>query len=117
MLLLLLCMGSMYAFGQAKRNITGTVKDSTGNGIPGVSISVKGTKTSSVSDASGNFKIGVPVAGGTLTFTSIGYATKEVEVGSEDFVSVSLEASSTQLNEVVVTGFGTRPTPVNWLMQ
>lgn len=108
MLLLLLCMGSMYAFGQAKRNITGTVKDSTGNGIPGVSISVKGTKTSSVSDASGNFKIGVPVAGGTLTFTSIGYATKEVEVGSEDFVSVSLEASSTQLNEVVVTGFGTR---------
>lgn len=108
MLLLLLCMGSMYAFGQAKRNITGTVKDSTGNGIPGVSITVKGTKTSSVSDASGNFKIGVPVTGGTLTFTSIGYTSQDVEIGSEDFITVSLQASSTQLNEVVVTGFGTR---------
>jgi len=108
MLLMLLCMGSMYAFGQSKRTVSGTVKDSTGNGLPGVSVALKGGKTLSVSDPQGNFKVSVPVDGGTLVFTSIGYNTQEAEIGSKEFISISMLSSSSTLNEVVVTGFGAR---------
>src|SRR5690349_20285378 len=104
---LLLCMYCFSAFSQERRVITGVVRDSTGNGVPSVTITVKGTKTSSVSDDKGNFKISAP-GDGTLVFSSIGYNTLEVPIGTENFVAVSLVAQSTALNEVVVTGFGTR---------
>ncbi len=104
---LLFCMYCFTAFAQEKKVITGIVKDSTGNGVPSVTVSVKGTKTSSVSDGNGNFKISAPT-GGTLVFSSIGFGTQEVAVGSESFVSVTLNTESAALNEVVVTGFGTR---------
>ena len=104
---LLLCMYCFTAFSQEKKVVTGIVKDSVGNGIPSVTVSVKGAKTSSVSDGNGNFKISAPT-NGTLVFSSIGFGTQEVAVGSENFVSVTLKTESTALNEVVVTGFGTR---------
>jgi iron complex outermembrane receptor protein len=105
--LMFLCMLSGIAIGQ-KRTVTGTVKDTAGNSIPGVTINVKGTKTTSAADAQGNFKISVPTAGATLVFSSIGYATQELRTGSDDFVAVQLQTESGRLNEVVVTGFGTR---------
>ncbi len=105
--LLLISMWGMAGMAQEKRVITGIVKDSTGNGVPSVTITVKGTKTSSLSDDKGDFKIAVP-EGGTLVFSSIGYGTTEVPVGTENFISVSLTPQSTALNEVVVTGFGAR---------
>ncbi len=105
--LMFLCMLSGIAIGQ-KRTVTGTVKDTAGNSIPGVTINVKGTKTTSAADGQGNFKISVPTAGATLVFSSIGYATQELPTGSDDFVAVQLQTESGRLNEVVVTGFGTR---------
>lgn len=105
--LLLFSMWGMAGMAQGKRVITGIVKDSTGNGIPSVTITVKDTKTSSVSDDKGNFKIPA-TEGSTLVFSSIGYNSTEVPVGAENFISVSLTSKSTTLNEVVVTGFGTR---------
>jgi iron complex outermembrane receptor protein len=106
-LLMLISMWGIAGMAQGKRVITGIVKDSTGNGVPSVTITVKGTKTSSVSDDKGNFKISAP-EGGTLVLSSIGYGTTEVPVGTENFISVSMTAQSTALNEVVVTGFGAR---------
>ncbi|MCW3091232.1 MAG: SusC/RagA family TonB-linked outer membrane protein [Ferruginibacter sp.] len=106
--LMLLCMCFGSAIGQQKRTITGIVRDSSGNTIPGVSINIKGTKTAAAADAQGNFKILVPGSGAVLVFTSVGFQPKEVRVGDESFVPVSLQNAAGQLNEVVVTGFGAR---------
>ncbi|MEO6720036.1 MAG: carboxypeptidase-like regulatory domain-containing protein, partial [Ferruginibacter sp.] len=106
--LMFLCISGGVAMGQQKRTVTGTVRDSAGNAIPGVSITVKGTKTSAAADAQGNFKISVPSGDATLVVTSVGFANREVQTGSGDFVAVQLQNASGQLNEVVVTGFGTR---------
>jgi len=56
LLFILLGAGNIASFAQGKRQITGTVRDSS-NALSGVTISVKGTKTSTLSDAGGNFKI------------------------------------------------------------
>ncbi|MEO5889803.1 MAG: SusC/RagA family TonB-linked outer membrane protein [Ferruginibacter sp.] len=106
--IMFLCILSGAAIGQQKKTITGSVKDSSGNTIPGVSINIKGTKTTSAADAQGNFKITIPGSGATLIFSSIGYKSKEVRADADDFVAIQLQSESGQLNEVVVTGFGTR---------
>ena len=106
--LMFLCIFSGVAIGQEKRTITGTVRDTAGFPIPGVSVGVKGTKTSSAADANGNFRISVPATGATLVFTSVGFESREVKTDNDDVVSVQLMNASGQLNEVVVTGFGAR---------
>lgn len=108
MLFMLLCIGSAVAFGQAAKTISGSVKDSTGNPLPGVTITVKGTTTSTISDGQGNFRITVPNQNAVLVFSSIGYQNQEVSVGSNNIVNATLQNSANQLNEVVVTGFGAR---------
>lgn len=106
--LLFLCICGGTVFAQQKRTITGTIRDSSGSTIPGVSINLKGTKSSSAADAQGNFKITVPTGtAATLVFSSLGYSNQEVKIGSDDFVSVQLNGQSGRLNEVVITGFGT----------
>ena len=105
--LLLLSMWSGFVFGQQKKVVSGTVTDSTGLAIPGVTILVKGSKTATAADGQGSFKISVP-ADATLVFSSIGFKSREIYVGDRDFVAVQLVNESGQLNEVVVTGFGTR---------
>ena len=73
-----------------------------------VTIKVKGAKTSTLSNAQGNFTISLPSENGTLEFSSIGYANKEVDVTAGSPVNIALIFNFRQLNEVVVTGFGTR---------
>ena len=74
---------------QAQQNATfsGKVTDSANNaGIQGVSVTLKGhTKTGTVTDANGDFKITVP-QGSVLTFSSVNYATREVQTGSNPVV-------------------------------
>ncbi len=106
--LMLLCMLGNFTWAQQKRTISGNVKDSSGNSISGISVNVKGTKTTAVTNGQGNFKIAVPAPNSILVFTSIGYQLKETRIGTNDFLSVQLENASSQLNEVVITGFGTR---------
>ncbi len=93
---------------QEKKTILGTVQDSTGLGIPGVSVSLTGTKSGVVSDAQGNFKISVPLSATSLKVSSIGYAIEEVPIGSNNSVLVTLHSVDKALSEVVVTGFGAR---------
>src|SRR5688572_7266387 len=103
--LMFLCILSGIAVGQTK-TISGTVRDSSGNALPAVTVTVKGTKTTAVADAQGNFKIQAP-AGATLVFSSVGYQPQEVSA-ERDVVNIQLANQSGQLNEVVVTGFGAR---------
>jgi TonB-linked SusC/RagA family outer membrane protein len=97
---------SLYAQGTSTK-VTGVVKDAKGETLIGVSILLKGTTTGVASDGDGKFAINVPNAQSVLVFTYIGYATKEVVVGNQKVLSVSMtENAATTLNEVVVTGYG-----------
>jgi iron complex outermembrane receptor protein len=93
---------------QEKRIISGTVQDSTGKGIADVSVLVKGTKSGTTTDAQGTFKIPLPEKGKILEFTSVNYDKKEVAIGTNSDITVTLESNNKQLSEVIVTGFGAR---------
>lgn len=86
------------------RQITGTVSDGSGGGIPGVSVTVKGTTKGTITDGDGKYTID---AGGSakLVFSSIGYLSQEVSVGSQSVVNVTLQDDSQSLDEVIVTGY------------
>ncbi|HET6254931.1 MAG TPA: SusC/RagA family TonB-linked outer membrane protein [Puia sp.] len=89
----------------AMAQITGTITDNNGNPMPGVTVTVKGTKRGVSTDGSGRFSIEAS-KGQTLVISVIGYQTKEVLVGDEMNVSVSLTPFSSQMTEVVVTALG-----------
>ncbi|HEX8424923.1 TonB-dependent receptor [Hymenobacter sp.] len=88
--------------------LTGKVVDEKGVGMPGVSVSVKGTSTGTVTDNDGNFKLDVPDASAVLVFSFVGYLSQEVPVGSQTTLSVKLAPDSKALDEVVVVGYGTQ---------
>lgn len=86
--------------------VSGTVADSkTGVGLPGVSVSVKGSTGGTTTNSEGNFTLKVP-SGATLVFSSVNYKNLE-KAAEEGAMFVSLEASAAALNEVVVIGYGT----------
>ncbi|MBA2499801.1 MAG: SusC/RagA family TonB-linked outer membrane protein [Chitinophagaceae bacterium] len=102
-MLLSFCMAIASA---QQRNITGTVKDDNGNPVARVSFQVKGTSNGGITDDNGNFSISVPDANVVLVFTSVGYQEKEVAVGQNTTLSVTLNTSDGNLSEVVVTALG-----------
>ncbi|HKZ67283.1 MAG TPA: SusC/RagA family TonB-linked outer membrane protein, partial [Chitinophagaceae bacterium] len=108
LLWLMLALCSIAGFAQAKRTISGIVKDDEGNGISGISYTVKGTTTSGITDAQGNFTVSVSGNNPVIIFTSIGYLKNEVTVGESNSLSVTMADDVKSLNEVVVTGFGIR---------
>jgi TonB-dependent starch-binding outer membrane protein SusC len=94
---------SLTAFSQ-DRNVSGTVKDETGNTMPGVNVLVKGTTNGTATDADGKFTLSVP-ANATLVLTFVGYTTSEVTVGSESVLDVKMVPDAQTLSEVVVVGY------------
>ncbi len=90
------------------RPITGTVKSETGEGLPGVSIVVKGTNRGTTSDANGQYRINVPGDNSTLVFSFVGYVNQEIIVGTRGTLDVQLSADQKSLEEVVVIGYGTQ---------
>ncbi|RFM28607.1 vWA domain-containing protein [Deminuibacter soli] len=88
-------------------DIYGTVTDSTGAPIPGVSVNEKGTKHGTSTDAHGNFHLHVKTDSVVLEISYIGYETKEVLAVAGNKLTVQLNASSQVLNEVVVKGYYT----------
>ncbi len=107
--ILLLSISFLFVLGTAfaQRTVSGRVtSDSDGGGIPGVNVIVKGTTTGTTTDLDGNYRLSVPEEGGTLTFSFIGLATQEVEIGSRSVVDVSMSEDVEQLSEVVVTALG-----------
>jgi len=101
--ILLLCFVTISAFAQ--KNITGTVKDVSGNPIPGVSVLEKGTQNGTSTNADGRFTITVK-DGARLIFKSIGLVTQEVAASSNQ--AIVMQDDSKALNEVIVTGFGVK---------
>ncbi len=91
------------------RNISGRVTNAAGEGLPGVTVLVKGTTNGASTDASGNYL--VPLAGGqengTLVFSYIGFVTREVPISGQSVVNAVLQSDEQTLNEVVVIGYQT----------
>jgi TonB-linked SusC/RagA family outer membrane protein len=97
---------SLQAMAQLK--ISGKVTSAQDNSaLPAVSIKIKGTPSGTVSDANGNFSITLPNANAVLIFSYTGFATQEVSVGGRSTINVQLKETSSNLNEVVVIGYGT----------
>ncbi len=96
---------STYLLAQ-ERTISGRVVGADREGLPGVTILVKGTQTGTVSDIDGNYKLSVSSDVQTLVYSFIGYVPKEVNVGEQAVIDVTLKEDVTALEEVVVVGYG-----------
>lgn len=90
------------------RTITGKLTDENGQPLVNASVTVKGTKAGTTTNARGEFSLNVPADGRTLVISSVGYQAKEIAVGSSNTITVSLSSESQNLAEVVVTGYGTQ---------
>ncbi|RZK65048.1 MAG: SusC/RagA family TonB-linked outer membrane protein, partial [Pedobacter sp.] len=88
--------------------IRGIIKDETGTPIPGASVKVKGSLAVAATDVNGAFSISVPSESSVLIISYVGYEPKEVTVGNQKNIAVSLVPSSNALEEVAVVGFGTQ---------
>ncbi len=95
--------------GQAQAlTISGTVADSTKKAAAeGVTVREKATGKSTLTDAAGHFKIAVQNRQAILVFTAVGFATREVRVGDKTILNVSLQAVASDLDDVIVVGYGT----------
>ena len=94
-------------FNKPDRIVTGVVKDSTGMALPGVSVKVLGTQSGTTTDSNGAYRIEVG-AQTVLSFSMIGYRTKEVTVGDNQSINVTLSEERSTLADVVVVGYGTQ---------
>lgn len=91
------------------RPVRGQVLDEKGEGIPGASVQVRGTTGGTITDLDGNFTIDVPDEQNVLVISAIGYASQEVRAGDGDnALSVKMNATTTQLNETVITAQAVR---------
>jgi len=90
------------------KTISGKVTDSKdGSALAGASVVVKGSKAGSQTGADGSFKISVPSSASVLVISSVGFGSQEVNISGKLSVDVALSASTDQLNDVVVIGYGT----------
>ena len=91
-----------------KKEISGIVKDSKGQPLPGVSVVVKGTTIGTVTDNNGKFTISVPIYTTTLTFSFVGMKTKDASLIGKTSFNLSMEEETFGLEEVVAVGYGTQ---------
>ncbi|AMP97238.1 membrane protein [Pedobacter cryoconitis] len=92
---------------QQARVIKGKVTDESNGGLPGVTIRVKGTKSATSTNQDGNFSIQVNGPQDILVFNMLGTLTREVIVGNNQNLNITLVTDSKQLKDVVVIGYGT----------
>ena len=102
LLLFVFTFGNLYA----QQTITGNITDET-SPLPGVTVVEKGTSNGTTSDFDGNFTISVADENSILVFSYLGFITQEVSASSDSF-NISMVSGADELQEVVVTGYGTQ---------
>jgi TonB-linked SusC/RagA family outer membrane protein len=93
--------------GFAQTRVSGTVKDVNGETLPGVTVIVPNTQTGAVTNVDGVYEINLPANADRLVFSYMGYSTETVTVGRRTVIDVVLKESTTELEELVVVGYGT----------
>lgn len=98
---------SAHTFAQS-RTITGTVMDEVGNAISNASVLIKGTTIGTSTNDVGHFSVNVPTGRNILVFSAVGMSEKEVSIGSQTNLSVSMSQVTGAMDEVVVVAYGTQ---------
>lgn len=105
--LALLSFMLLSAFGVAQTQISGSVVSEDGSPIPGVNVVVQGTNNGATTDFDGNFSISAS-SGDVLSVSYVGFVTQAVAIEDQTTLSITLQESFDELDEIVVTGYGTR---------
>jgi TonB-linked SusC/RagA family outer membrane protein len=96
---------SLHAMAQIK--VSGRVTNATdGSAVPNATVAVKGTNSGTISNVDGAYTVTVPNGNAVLVFSFTGFATKEVKVGSQTVINVTLTEQVSTLNDLVVIGYG-----------
>lgn len=104
---LLLCWGMASLSVQAQdKSISGKVTADDGTALPGVNVIIKGTTRGTNTDSEGNYRINVP-ANARLLFSYVGFVSQEFAIGNQSTLNIRLVADAANLEEVVITTFGT----------
>ncbi len=88
-------------------DISGKILDENGEGLPGASVMVVGSKIGTTTDFDGNYKLTVS-EDALLSISFIGYTTQQVSIGGKSVIDIQLEVDAEQLAEVIVVGYGTQ---------
>ena len=109
LVLFIVCLGSSgMLFAQQQKTISGTIKTTEGETLPGVSILIKGTSDGTITNIDGNYTLQVPADAKTLRITYVGMISKNVNIGNQTTINVTLKEDIQGLEEVVVVGYGTQ---------
>jgi TonB-dependent starch-binding outer membrane protein SusC len=103
LLFLITCTSGIFA----QRTVTGTVLDTEKQPVVGANVVVKGTNVGAITDINGKYTINVPSSSSIISFSFIGYVSKEAVAGNSSVIDMTLETEATALSEVVVIGYGT----------
>ncbi len=105
---LLLRFGISGQISAQQRSVRGTVTDSQGSSLPGVTVVVKKTTKGTVTDADGNYSISGVSPDQTLVFSFVGMKKQEVIVRNQTIINVTMEEDAIGIEEVVAIGYGTQ---------
>ncbi|MCC5937101.1 MAG: TonB-dependent receptor [Lunatimonas sp.] len=95
-----------YDIAMAQVSVSGTIRDDSGETLPGVNVQLKGTSSGTISNIDGSYSITVPNEQAVLVFSFIGLTTQEVTVGNRTVIDITMDSSLEALSEVVVVGYG-----------
>ncbi len=94
-----------FSFSQTTKTITGKVTDDKGGPIQGATVTARGSRAGTSTDASGAFRLVVPATASALTISSVGFSQQEISIGDKSSFDVSLLPASTALTEMVMIGY------------
>jgi TonB-linked SusC/RagA family outer membrane protein len=106
---LLICFfTALPGFAQQTHVITGNVKDSIGGPLIGATVKIAGSKTGTITDTNGDFKLSVPNGSINLEVTYVGYLPQKISLGDKNYINIVLSEVSKTLDELVVVGYVTQ---------
>lgn len=106
-ILLLLCMVFAIVANAQQKSVSGVVVDDTNAPLPGVAVTVPGTTKGVITDFDGRYNINLSETENQLSFSFIGFITQVIDVNGQSAINVALEPEMTELDDIVVVGYGT----------
>jgi TonB-linked SusC/RagA family outer membrane protein len=103
--IILLLFSNHAVWSQNAITVTGTVQDTKGLPLPGVSVVIRGTASGTSAGAGGKYSINVPDPSGILVFSYAGYQAQEISINNRTVIDIFLVSDDKKLEEVVVTGY------------